>query len=88
MERRTSPRYRVHKEGRLCLASRTMTHLCRIRDLSATGARLDVRHDSLLPADGILEVDTLELGFPIRLRWRRGTECGVEFTGSAFSISA
>jgi hypothetical protein len=88
MERRSSPRYRVHKDGRFRLANRRAGHACRIKDLSASGARLDFLRDSVLPDEGILEIASLDLGFPIQLRWRRGTECGVEFTGPAFAISA
>jgi len=40
-----------------------------------------------LPADGVLEISSLQLGFPIQLRWRRGTECGVAFSGQAFPLA-
>jgi hypothetical protein len=56
-------------------------------DLSATGARLDLLHESILPPKGTLEIASLDLRFPIVLRWSKGTECGVEFTGPALSIS-
>jgi hypothetical protein len=86
MERRASPRYRVRKDGRVCLASRSTGHDCCVVDLSATGARLDFLRETLLPADGVLEISSLQLGFPIQLRWRRGTECGVAFSGPAFPL--
>jgi PilZ domain len=86
MERRSSPRYRVHKDGRFRPADRSAGHTCRIKDLSAAGARLDVLQDSVLPDAGILEIASLDLGFPMQLRWRCGTECGVEFTGPPFAI--
>ncbi|HYM99914.1 MAG TPA: PilZ domain-containing protein [Aestuariivirgaceae bacterium] len=86
MERRSSPRYRVHKDGRFRLADRSAGRSCRIKDLSATGARLDLLQDGALPDAGILEIASLDLGFPVRLRWRLGTECGVEFAGPPFPI--
>jgi hypothetical protein len=89
MERRASPRYRVQKEGRFCLARGARAgHICRLKDLSAMGARLDLAPDTLLPVDGILEIASLQLGFPVRLRWRHGGECGVQFSGFAFPLSA
>ena len=86
MERRISPRYRVSKQARFCLANRDAGHVCQVRDMSATGARLDLLADSVLPEDGILEIRSLELAFPVRLRWRRGDECGVEFSGPARAV--
>jgi hypothetical protein len=54
--------------------------------LSATGARIDVAPDTLLPVDGILEIASLQLAFPVLLRWRHGSECGVQFSGFAFPL--
>lgn len=76
---RGTPRMRSMLRGQIIFNNRFSTMDCVVRDISPTGARLQLAGDDVLPP-------IFELSLPLRSRrhkaevvWRRGTECGVRF---------
>ena len=66
-----------------------VTFDCVIRDVSDTGARLRLGSEStLLPEKFELVFVAEQLAYPAKLRWRRGTECGVEYLGPPRKMAA
>jgi hypothetical protein len=78
--RRDQTRRTVLKGARIIFNDRKSTLDCRVRDLSADGARLDLSTQQLLPH----EFDLHLAGAEVRrcgLCWARGTLVGVRFLG-------
>ena len=76
--RREQFRRTVIKGARIVFNDRQSTLDCRVRDMSAEGARLDLSTQQLLPHEFELQVS----GNPARrcgLCWARGTFVGVRF---------
>jgi two-component system, OmpR family, response regulator len=78
-ELRGSARSRAVLRGRIVFNNRFSTMDCVVRDISPTGARLQLAGGEVLPP-------VFELSLPLRSRhhqaeivWRRGKECGVRF---------
>ena len=78
-ERRDTKRNRMLKGGYIAFSARHATMPCVLRDLSDTGARLQVAQSSAVPDtfELIVELDGLEV--PCQVVWRKMTEVGVEF---------
>jgi diguanylate cyclase (GGDEF)-like protein len=78
-ERRRERRQRVLKRGQIVVHELHSTIDCMIRDVSSAGARLRV--DCYFAAPSRFELRFVETGQirPVRLRWQRGNELGVEF---------
>ena len=79
--RRRSPRIRTFKAGKLVFNAGASVLDCTIRDLSSSGACLDVGAPARTPAEFVLEFD---LGEGIRrvfcaTKWRRKGAIGVIF---------
>jgi len=77
-ERRTSPRSRVLKGAKLVIGSAS-TIDCVVRNVTASGARIQIANTVELPESLGL---TLDGGFtvrPCRVIWRSVTETGVQF---------
>jgi hypothetical protein len=76
--RRGHMRRTVIKGARIIFNGRKSTLDCRVRDLTADGARLDLSTQQLLPHEFELQL----AGDPVRrcsLRWARGTMVGIRF---------
>ena len=80
-QERKEPRRRVLKDGKIISPTLTSSLDVKIRDLSASGALLEIPFGTLLPNTyGLLVVSENKL-YPSVTRWRRGERVGVEFTG-------
>ena len=78
---RKEQRRRVLKDGKIVSPTLHGAIDVRIRDLSQSGALLDVELATLIPpAFGLLVVSESKI-YPAVTRWRRGDRMGVEFTG-------
>lgn len=80
--RREQFRRTVLKGARIIFNDRQSTLNCRVRDMTADGARLDLSTQQLLPHEFELQVS----GNPTRrcgLRWAQGTFIGVRFLPDA-----
>ena len=80
--RREQSRRTVLKSARIVFNDRNSTLNCRIRDITAEGARLDFSTPQLLPHEFELQL----AGTPARrcgLCWARGTFVGVRFLETA-----
>ncbi|MEZ5855958.1 MAG: PilZ domain-containing protein [Hyphomicrobiaceae bacterium] len=78
-ERRNVKRSRLLKGGIIAFSARHATIPCVLRDMSDTGARLQVAQGSGVPDtfELIVELDGLEV--PCQVVWRKITEIGVTF---------
>jgi diguanylate cyclase (GGDEF)-like protein len=78
-ERRRERRHRVLKRGQIVVHELHSTIDCMIRDVSSAGARLRV--NGYFAAPSRFDLRFIETGQirPVRLRWQRGNELGVEF---------
>ena len=80
--RREQSRRTVLKSARIVFNERKSTMDCRVRDMTADGARLDFSTPQLLPHEFELQL----AGVPARrcgLCWARGTFVGVRFLETA-----
>jgi len=79
-ELRKSPRRQMHYNAAITIAGDNQPHLCRIVDISNTGARLQLEEDCELPYRFLL---LLTKGGEARRRcnliWRDGLGVGVRF---------
>lgn len=78
-ERRTSPRTRVLKKGKLIHPNNVSVFDCTIRDISDTGARLTCEQTGLLPNELQLMFHAIREVRYVRVVWRRPGELGVQF---------
>lgn len=84
-ERRKTLRHRTLKAG-LIRFNRAASIDCRVRNLSPSGACLEVASQSGIPDDFTLVVAIDHLKQPCHVVWRTATRMGVEFseaTGTA-----
>lgn len=77
-ERRNSARSRVLKSAKLVL-DRSSFIDCVVRNLTNTGARIQIANTVSLPPDFEMTFDGGHSIRPCRLVWRSVTETGVEF---------
>lgn len=89
-ERRQSKRWRTLLPGQVELADLNVRLGCRVLDMSARGARIEldqlcakVRSAADLPASIVLALPVDRVDVVAHVRWRRGDALGVEFS-SAF----
>ena len=81
LQARKHSRHRVLKDGKIVSHHLHGAIDVRIRDLSESGARLDVPLATHLPPEfGLLVVSESKV-YPAVTRWRKGDRMGVEFTG-------
>jgi hypothetical protein len=78
-ERRSAPRVRLFKKGKLIHPNNTSVFDCIIRDLSDNGARLSCDQTGLLPNELQLMFHALREVRHVRVIWRRPGELGVQF---------
>ena len=77
VETRRAPRFKVSKPARVG-GSKDAAH-CVIRDLSITGAALEIDSQADVPDQFILVVPEDGLSLPCSVAWRRGYRVGVAF---------
>jgi hypothetical protein len=77
LERRVAPRRRVLKAGTIEFGGREIE--CTVRNVSSTGAVLDVGSRTGIPDQFTLALpsDGLHLRFPCRVIWRKESSIGV-----------
>jgi hypothetical protein len=74
-EHRTAPRHRVLKGGRIQFGNSSID--CTVRNLSESGAALDVASPLGIPAEFTLATDDRQR--PCRVVWRKEKRIGVAF---------
>jgi hypothetical protein len=77
VETRIATRYRVSKAATIEFGGGAID--CTVRDLSTTGAALEVSNQIGIPAKFTLVVPGDGLHLPCRVVWRRGFRIGVAF---------
>ena len=76
-ESRRAPRYNVVKAGTIAFGGRDVK--CVVRNLSATGAALEVSSHAGIPAKFTLVVPGDRLNLACRIMWRGSYRLGVKF---------
>jgi hypothetical protein len=76
-ETRRAPRHRVLKTGTIDLGGGAID--CTIRNLSSTGAALEVINQAGIPEQFTLVVAGDGLNQPCHIVWRKGSRIGVTF---------
>jgi hypothetical protein len=76
-EHRTAPRRRFLKAGRITFGGGAFD--CIVRNLSETGAALEVGSPVGIPERFTLVIDADHLHLPCRIVWRKETRIGVHF---------
>jgi hypothetical protein len=76
---RAAPRMRSFRKGKAIFNNRQSTLDCLVRDISSTGARLEVSNAVLLPELFDLYVAQKDVTYRVRITWRAEGEIGVEF---------
>ena len=77
VETRIAPRHRVLKAAKIAFGGSAID--CTIRDLSITGAALEVSSQGGIPAQFTLVVPGDGLHLPCNVVWRNGYRIGVAF---------
>jgi len=77
-ERRRYPRMRVVKDAKIVIGTSSVLD-CVVRDLSSTGARIEIQNAIGLPEAVDVTFDGGHTFRPCRLKWRTLNETGVEF---------
>ena len=77
-ERRRYTRMRVLKAAKIVIGTSSVLD-CVVRDLSSTGARIEIQNAARLPEAVDVTFDGGHTFRPCRLKWRTLNETGVEF---------
>jgi PilZ domain len=77
-DRRKAPRHRTLKAGTIAF-DRASGFDCRVRNISAAGACLEVASQIGIPDDFVLVVESDHVKQPCHVIWRTATRLGVEF---------
>ena len=85
---RNAQRSRTLLRGRIEFNDGTSSLDCLIRDLSETGARIDVSEAVTLPLAFRIFVPKHDRRYQATLRWHRNGQAGVEFAGSQQAAAA
>ncbi|MGC2155435.1 MAG: PilZ domain-containing protein [Pseudolabrys sp.] len=80
-ERGKSDRARTFLGGMIAFNKRNSTMDCRVRDFSATGARVQLTNTAIVPDQFDLTIARKERSFRASMVWRSGNEAGVAFLG-------
>ena len=78
-DKRTSPRLRSFLKGRVLFNGGQTSLECLIRDLSSTGARLELSASITLPDRFDLYLPHRDTTCKVHFQWRRGNQIGVAF---------
>ena len=76
-EHRTAPRRRLLKTGKISFGGGTID--CTVRNLSETGAALEVNSPVGIPEHFTLMIEPNHIHVPSRIVWRKDTRIGVYF---------
>ena len=76
-EHRTVPRRRLLKTGKISFGGGTID--CTVRNLSETGAALEVSSPIGIPEHFTLVIEPNAIHVPSRIVWRKDTRIGVHF---------
>ena len=76
-EHRTVPRRRLLKTGKISFGGGTID--CTVRNLSETGAALEVNSPVGIPEHFTLVIEPNHILVPSRIVWRKDTRIGVHF---------
>jgi hypothetical protein len=80
-EHRKERRQRVLKEGKIVSSDMNRVIDVKIRDMSASGALVQMPANVVLPDNFNLLIASERLLYPAVMRWRKGEAMGLEFTG-------
>lgn len=80
-ERGKSDRARTFLGGMIAFNKRNSTMDCRVRDFSATGARVQLTNTAIVPDQFDLTIARKERSFRASMVWRSVNEAGVAFLG-------
>jgi hypothetical protein len=78
---RKEPRKRALKDGKLISADMATMVDVKIRDVSASGARVETAGPVKLPEGFSLLMVTERMIYAVSMRWRKGNLIGLEFKG-------
>ena len=78
-ERRASPRHRTLKGGKIVLDHHSVVYDCRVRNLSESGALLVLPSTVEIPDQFELRIVNEDVEVQAVVRWRTGTQLGVQF---------
>ena len=78
-ERRTHPRRRTLKGGKIIFGNRRSVFDCMVRNLSETGALLKLPNTIDIPDQFELQIVNEDIQVNAVVRWRTATELGVQF---------
>jgi hypothetical protein len=76
-EHRTAPRRRLLKAGKISFGGGAID--CTVRNLSETGAALEVSSPVGIPEHFTLVIEVDDIHVPCRVVWRKDTRIGVHF---------
>lgn len=76
-----APRMRVLKKGKILFENGTRSYTVTVRNISETGARLQLSDPQAVPLEFVLQVELDNFRVPCRRVWDEGLLYGVEFTG-------
>ena len=82
-EQRKQRRQRVLKDGKIVTADMNSLIDVKIRDMSASGALVNLPANVVMPDKFNFLVVSDRLLYPAVLRWRKGEAMGIEFTGES-----
>ncbi|SOC22955.1 PilZ domain-containing protein [Stappia indica] len=78
-DRRSSPRHRTLKSGRIVVDGGAKIHECRVRNLSEDGALLKLPSTAEIPDRFELRIVNEDIAVAAIVRWRTATELGIQF---------
>ena len=83
-ERRIEHRHKVLKAGKIVHGAQNCLYDCRIKDMTAHGARLKVEHGWQVPKNfNFIDTMRAKIQRPSRVVWRGETEVGIAFEDAA-----
>jgi hypothetical protein len=78
-ERRSSPRQKSFLRGIIYYNNRSAAADCLVRDISETGARLELSESVIIPYEIDLHIPKKGETFRARVQWRHGDGVGIAF---------
>jgi hypothetical protein len=87
-EHRAAPRRRTLIAAQIRYGGGAVTTDCVVRNISETGAKVDVSEGVVLPERFDLVIPQKNVVHACELRWRRGAEAGVAFLDAAAASGA
>lgn len=85
-DRRQSPRHRALKAGRIVFGNLSLSYDCTIRNMSETGARLQVEANANIPNEFYFIVTADHLVARANVVWRTSREVGIHYLEPLRSI--